>query len=170
MSGTNMTWTNWHDRSMQRTRSCPGVPLARRCRMKTMSDERTRELAGYAGAALFGVACAIELVRVVILRETWTGISTTADRVLTLLSVALWAVSAVLLVRRSERRVLPIFGAFVLFAHGILGTVMRSAVGPVFVALAVLMPIVERLAFGGRLTVGTPTTVPPRPSVGREVL
>ena len=72
----------------------------------------------------------------------------------------------------SSRRhlILAIAGTFVLFAYGLLGTIAGSRFGMVYVAIAALMPIVLRLAFGGRLTLGGRVPEPERPHGPREVI
>jgi len=140
--------------------------------MRAISDEATREVAGIVGAILFGGASVIELVRVAIEKVPWPGFNVALDWAITLIAIAIWLPSAVVLATRSrQHRVLAIVGAFTLFCYGLLGTMGRSIFGVVYIAFGAVMPIVERLAFGGKVSLGAGTETPPRPSSGpREIL
>jgi hypothetical protein len=136
-----------------------------------MSDEATREIAGLVGAVLFGTASVMELVRMAILKTPWPGFTSRIDWVFGAVSVVLWACSAYVLARRSHRhRIVPILGAFALFAYGIFGTVGRSHFGIVYIVFAMMMPVIERIAFRGRLPIGHRIEEPIRPPSGREIL
>ena len=104
-------------------------------------------------------------------RTPWPGFTSRIDWGLSVMSIVLWLGSAYDLARRqSEHRLVPICGAFALFAYGLLGTTARAPFGIVYVAMGVLMPILERLAFGGKLPLGQATDEPSRPAGPREIL
>ncbi len=136
--------------------------------MRPLSDAATREIAGVVGAVLFGAATVMELVRMLILRRPFPGLDPNVDVVMTIIAIAFWVGSAIVLATGSRKhRLIPIIGAFVMLSHGLLGTVARSSAGVVFVLLGLMIPIVERLAFGGKLSLGSSTAPPPhRPSSG----
>jgi len=124
--------------------------------MKALSDEATRRVAGRVGAGIFLAATVMELVRMLFLRRSWPGLDPNVDVLLTIVAVLFWCASAVVLATRSRKhRLVAIIGAFVMLSHGLLGTVARSTSGVVFVLLGLMIPIVERLAFGGKLSLGT---------------
>jgi hypothetical protein len=135
------------------------------------SDEATREIAGLAGAVLFGAASLMELIRMFTLRVPWPGFNAKIDWVFGAIAVALWIGSAYVLATRTRKhRIIPLLGAFVLFAYGVLGTVARSHFGIVYIAFAITMPLIERLAFRGPLPLGQRVGEPTRPDAGREIL
>ena len=102
-----------------------------------------------------------------VLRISWPGLDENVDIVMTVLAIALWVPSAVVLAKRTRTfRLVAFIGAFALLSHGLLGAIARSLSGVIFVVLGLMIPVVERLAFGGKLTLGTPTAPPPRPSAG----
>lgn len=133
------------------------------------SDQKTRRLAGLAGATLFGAAAVMELVRMLTATYPWPGFNVRLNWIWSVVAVALWLGSAyVLAVRRRDSIVLAVLGAFALVNHGLLGTIGGSYFGVVYIAMGVVMVILERLAFGGRLTLGerwTPTRQPSAPQV-----
>ena len=136
-----------------------------------VSDESTRQIAGLTGAGLFGAASIMELVRMVVLKVPWPGFNSKVTWVLGGISVVLWLASAYVLARRTHRyRGLAIGGAFALFVYGILGTVGRSSFGMVYIAFALAMALLERLAFRGKLPIGYRVSEAIRPSSGREVV
>lgn len=136
-----------------------------------VSDEATREAAGVVGAVLFGAASLMELVRMATLRPPWPGFNTRIDWGLGAIAIVLWVASACVLATRSHKhRGVAFAGAFALFAYGLLGLVGRSRFGLVYVAIAVVMPLIERLAFRGRLTFGRRLDEPLPPRSGREIL
>jgi len=135
--------------------------------MRAPSDTATRQIAGIVGAVIFGAASLLELVRTAIEKEPWPGFTRQLGLLMALIAVAIWVPSAFALARRSENtRVLAITGAFAMFCYGLLGTTAGSTFGIVYVIFGVLMAVVERLAFGGKLTLGT-RTEPPRRSTSR---
>ncbi len=140
--------------------------------MREVSDRATREVARVIGALIFGAASIAELLRSFVLRTRWEGLAPRFDAVWTLMAVAFWIASALVLATRTHKlRVVPILGAFVLLCHGLLGTIAGSSSGIVYIVLGLLMAVVERLAFGGKLHLGTPTEPGFRPSSGqREIL
>lgn len=136
-----------------------------------LSDNATREVAGLIGALLFGGASAIELIRLFTLKSPRVGYASATDWVLGGVAIALWVASSFVLARRSRKhRLLPVLGTFALFAQGILETVARSHFGIVLVLFAIVMPFLERLAFGGKLTLGERAPEPIRPDSGQEIL
>jgi hypothetical protein len=138
---------------------------------REMSDEATREVAGVVGAVLFSAASVMELVRMLTLKIPWPGFTARVDWVISTIAIVLWIGSAYVLARRSRKhRLLAILGAFALFTYGLLGTVGRSRFGIVYVAFALFMPLLERLAFRGKLPIGHRMGEPTRPSSGREIL
>ena len=135
--------------------------------MRALSDEATRRVAGWVGAGIFGAATVMELVRMFVLKISWPGLDENVDVVMTVLAIVLWVPSAVVLAKRSRKlRLIAFIGAFALLSHGLLGAIARSLSGVIFVALGLMIPVVERLAFGGKLTLGSPTGPSPRPSEG----
>ncbi|MDF2697403.1 MAG: hypothetical protein K0S65_5786 [Labilithrix sp.] len=136
-----------------------------------MSDEATREIAGLVGAVLFGTASLMELVRMAMLKIPWPGFTSRIDWVIGAAAVVLWVGSAYVLARRSHKhRIVPILGAFALLAYGVLGTVARSRFGIVYIVFAMMMPVIERIAFRGKLPIGQRIEEPIRPPSGREIL
>lgn len=136
-----------------------------------VSDEATREAAGVVGAVLFGAASVMELVRMATLRTPWPGFNTRLDWALGAIAIVLWVTSACVLATRSHKhRAVTFAGAFALLAYGLLGLMGRSFFGLVYLALAVVMPLIERLAFRGRLTFGRRLDEPLPPRSGREIL
>lgn len=136
-----------------------------------MSDEATREIAGLVGALLFGAAALMELVRMLTLETPWPGFTASADWVFGGLAIALWVGSAWVLARRSRKhRLLAFVGAFALFVYGALGALARSRFDVVYIVFGLVMPIIERLAFGGKLSIGHRVSEPVRPPSGREIL
>ena len=135
--------------------------------MRALSDEATRRLAGWVGAIIFGAATVMELVRMFVLRISWPGLDENVDVVMTVLAIAFWVPSAVVLAKRTRKlRLIAFIGAFVLLSHGLLGTIARSTSGVIYVVLGLMIPVVERLAFGGKLGLGSATAPPPRPNAG----
>jgi hypothetical protein len=119
-------------------------------------DQKIRRNAGIAGAVIFIAASIMELVRMTTTRFPWPGFNAALDWLITLISIVLWLGSAyALAARRREYVVFAIFGAFALLNQGLLGTIAGSPFGIIYVLLAVPMVILERLTFGGKLTLGT---------------
>lgn len=138
---------------------------------REVSDEATREVAGIIGAVLFGSASLMELVRMLTLKVPWPGFTSRVDWVLGLIAIVLWLSSAYVLARRSRKhRLVAVAGAFALLAYGILGTVGRSRFGIVYVGFALMMPVLERLAFRGKLPIGHRMSEPTGTRSGREIL
>jgi hypothetical protein len=136
-----------------------------------LSDETTREVAGLAGAVIFGAASLMELVRMLTLKIPWPGFTARIDWVISGLAILLWLGGAYTLARRSPKhKVLAFAGAFALLAYGLLGTMARSPFGIVYVAFAFLMPLIQWLAFRGKLTIGQRVGEPTRPPGPREIL
>ena len=135
--------------------------------MRELSDRTTREVAGIVGAVIFGAASVMELVRILTQDRPWPGFSDALSWLMALIAIAIWAPSAVVLAKRSrQHRVLAITGAFALFCYGILGTTARSSFGVVYVVFGLVMAVVERLAFGGKLSLGAATEPPRRSTSG----
>lgn len=135
--------------------------------MRALSETATREVAGIVGAVIFGAASVLELVRMAVEKEPWPGFTRQLGWVMTLIAIVIWVPAAFALAKRSQKhRLLAITGAFALFCYGLLGTTARSAFGIVYVVFGVLMAVIERLAFGGKLTLGTRTAPPRRTTSG----
>lgn len=133
--------------------------------MKNLSDEATRAVAGIVGAVVFGAVALTELVRFAVEPIPWPGFTAKIAWFITLIGIAIWIPSAVVLALRSRtHRLIAIAGAFFLFSYGVLGTMARSSFAIVYVVLGLLMPVVERLAFGGKLSLGARTEPPRHPS------
>lgn len=151
-----------------------GARVARCDSMKgqhEVSDAETRRAAGLAGAVLFGGAALMELVRMSTLKIPWPGFTSRVDWIISALAIVLWSLSAFVLgFRNHQHRTVAILGVFALFVYGILGTVGRSHFGIVYIALAVAMIVLERLAFRGKLPIGRHTDEPIRQNAGREIL
>lgn len=118
------------------------------------SDQKIRRNAGIAGAAIFGAASVMEFVR--LLTSPWPGYISAFDWLISLIAIVLWLASVyVLALRRREHIVLAILGAFALLNQGLLNTIVGLPFGVVYVLFAGVLVILERLAFGGKLTLGT---------------
>ncbi len=136
-----------------------------------MSDEKTREVAGVAGAVLFGTAALLEFVRLQSDGRPWPGFTAENDWLFSLLAIVLWIASAFILARRRRPHlVVAVAGAFSLLAFGIVGAISRSRFGIVYVLFALAMPLVMRLAFRGKIELGEPGPEPERPHGPREVI
>jgi hypothetical protein len=135
------------------------------------SDEKTREIAGVAGTALFAAAAILEFVRLQSNGAPWPGFTTETDWIFSLLAIVLWIGSAFVLAgRRRDHIILAIAGTFALFSFGIIGTIAGSKMGIVYVVFAMAMPVVMRLAFGGKIDLGKRVPEPERPHGPREVI
>jgi hypothetical protein len=136
-----------------------------------LSEAATRQIAGLVGAVLFGAASIMELIRMATLKIPWPGFVSKLDWALGAIAIVFWIGSAWVLARRSRKhRVLAMAGAFALFSYGLLGTIAGSHFGIVYVAFGLIMPLIERLAFGGKLPLGRREGEPVRTSTGREVI
>lgn len=130
---------------------------------RTEGDRRTREIAGALGAAAFSAASILEFARLQADVAPWPGFKSDSDWLISLFAIVLWIASAFVVGgRRRAHVIVPVLGAFSLFAFGILGTVARSRFGIVYVVFALAMPLVLRLAFGGHLDVGRRVREPAR--------
>lgn len=135
------------------------------------SDDKTREFAGFAGAVIFSAAAVSEFIRLQRNGAPWPGFTTETDWILSLLAIVLWIASAFVLGGRSRRHIIvAIAGAFSLFAFGLLGAIAGAKFGIFYVVLAVTLPVILRLAFGGRLELGKRIPEAERPHGPREVI
>lgn len=111
----------------------------------------TRAVATAAGVLLFGVASAVELVRVLTRPHTWPGFIGDIDWVISAIVIALWVSSAFAIAAKLRSLLVMIpLGIFALVMYGLFGTISGSSFGLVYVAFGVAAPLVGWMAFAGR--------------------
>ncbi len=122
----------------------------------------SRLMARVAAPVLFAGCAAIEITRVVI-RRPWLGFNAVDSNVVGLALATLWLASAVVLATGTRKALyVVIVGSFALLAHGVVTRAGGSTLGLVYLGLAPLVVLLERVALGSKLVWGRTAEEPTR--------
>ena len=122
-----------------------------------MSSARFARIA----APVLFVACAADEIARVVLGRPWAGFVPAASNVVGLGLAAVWLASAVMVARNATKALyVVVVGSFALLAHAVITRAAGSTLGLVYLGVAPVVVLLERIAFGPRLTWSARTEQP----------